>query len=52
MAYSKQENAIIEKANTEFNRHIRAIIFDRMENTDIWSDVLPLIQRIMNSGKS
>ena len=51
MAYSKQENAIIEKANTESNRHIRAIIFDRMENTDIWFDVLPLIKRIMNSEK-
>jgi hypothetical protein len=49
MAYSKQENAIIERANKEFNRHIRAIIFERREVKDIWSDMVPLVQRIMNS---
>ena len=38
MSYSKQENAIIERANKEFNRHIRAIIFERREVKDIWSE--------------
>ena len=47
LAYSKQENAIVERANKEVMRHLRAIVFDtRLKNE--WSLVLPLVQRIMN----
>ena len=48
LAYSKQENAIVERANKEIMRHLRGIVFDtRIKNE--WSLVLPLVQRIMNS---
>jgi hypothetical protein len=46
--YSKQENAIVERANREVLRHLRAILYDRRIQSD-WSAVLPMVQRIMNS---
>ena len=47
--YSKEENSIVERANKEVMRHLRAIIFDsRVKNT--WSmDYLPLVMRILNA---
>jgi hypothetical protein len=49
IAYSKEENSIVERANEEVMRHLRAIIFDR-RIVDHWSsDYLPLVQRIMNA---
>ena len=49
MAYSKEENSIVERANRETGRHLRAIIFHKnMKAT--WSQALPLVQRIMNSN--
>jgi hypothetical protein len=48
MAYSKEENAIVERANKEIMRHLRNIIFDK-DVLKKWSDYLPLVQRIMNS---
>ena len=48
-AYSKEENAIVERANKEVMRHLRAIVYDdRVYNR--WSTVqLPLVMRILNS---
>ena len=48
LAYSKQENGIIERSNKEILRHLKAIIF---ESAIIkrWSKDLPLVQRIINS---
>lgn len=49
LAYSKEENAIVERANKETLRHLRAMIFD--ENiVHIWSECLPFVQRIINSS--
>ena len=47
--YSKEENSIVERANKEVMRHLRAIVFDaRIKDT--WSmDYLPLVMRILNS---
>jgi hypothetical protein len=50
MAYSKQENAIVERANKEIERHIRNFIFDN-EVIQKWSKYIPLVQRICNSCK-
>ena len=50
MAYSKEENAIVERANKEILRHLRNIIFDKNVLNN-WSMYLPLVQRIMNSSK-
>ena len=48
LAYSKEENAIVERANKEVLRHIRNMIFDRRIMAQ-WSDYLPLVQRIIMS---
>ena len=45
---SKQENAIVERANREVMRHLRAIIYDDRVIGE-WSRHLPFTQRIMNS---
>jgi hypothetical protein len=47
-AYSKEENAIVERANKEVLRHLKAIIFNS-KVIDSWTDYLPLVQRIMNA---
>jgi hypothetical protein len=47
-AYSHEENAIVERANKEVNRHLRAICFDRKIKAK-WRQSLPLVQRIMNA---
>ena len=47
-AYSKQENAIVERANKEVMRHLRAFTME-IKTFDKWSIVLPLVQRIMNT---
>ncbi len=48
-AYSSEENGIVERANQEVLRHLRALLFDsRVQNK--WSfEQLPLVQRIMNT---
>jgi len=48
MPYSHQENAIVERANREVNRLLRAIVFDMKVKKD-WSLYLPLVGRVMNS---
>lgn len=49
LAYSKQENAIVERVQKESLRHLRAIVFD--ENiAHRWSTCIPFIQRIINSS--
>jgi hypothetical protein len=49
LAYSKEENAIVERANKEVLRHLRAIIYERGVITE-WYKYLPLVQRIMNAS--
>jgi hypothetical protein len=47
VAYSKQENGIIERSNKEILRHLKAIIYERsVMNT--WRRYLPLVHRILN----
>ncbi len=49
LAYSKEQNAIVERANKEVMRHLTAIIFDRRVS-EVWSsEYLPLVQRTMNA---
>ncbi len=49
LAYSKEHNAIMERANKEVMRHLTAIIFDKRVNAAWSSEYLPLVQRIMNA---
>ena len=48
LAYSKEENAIVERCNKESMRHIRAMVFEINKKTS-WKIHIPLAQRIMNS---
>ena len=48
VAYSKEENAIVERANKEVLRHLRALIFELGKRND-WIKFLPLVRRIMVS---
>ncbi len=48
-AYSKEENAIVERENKETMRHLRAIVFDDRVFKYWSSDQLPLVARIVNS---
>ena len=49
LAYSKQENAIVERVNKEVNRHLRAFTFDTT-SLDSYKLCLPFVQRIINSA--
>ena len=48
MAYSKEENALVERVNKEVMRHMRNIIFDQRVKK-CWGDYYPLVERIINS---
>ena len=49
LAYSKQENAIVERVNKEVNRHLRAFTF-HSTNLEAYRLCLPFVQRIINSS--
>jgi transposase InsO family protein len=46
LRYSKEQNAMVERANKEVLRHLRNMLYDKRILTT-WSDCLPLIQRII-----
>ena len=48
LAYSKEENAIVERCNKEVLRHLQALVFE-INKRDTWIRYLPLVQRIINS---
>jgi hypothetical protein len=49
LAYSKEHNSIVERANKEVMRHLTAIIFDRRISSSWSMEFLPMVQRIMNA---
>ena len=48
LAYSSEENSIVERANKEVMRHLRAVIFDK-NLIKKWEEYLPIVQRIINA---
>ena len=48
LAYSKEENAIVERANKEVMRHLRAMLFDKRLKQH-WHKYLPFVGRIINT---
>jgi len=50
MAYSHQENSIVERANREVNRWLREMLYDLGLNKNVWSRYLPFVQRIHNAS--
>ena len=51
LAYSKEENAIVERYNKEINRHLRTLTYDNSSLID-YKKSLPFVQRILNSNHS
>ena len=50
LAYSKEENGLVERANKEVMRHLRALIYEAKDFGE-WSKLLPFVKRIMNASK-
>jgi hypothetical protein len=50
MSFSKEESAIVERANKEVLRHLRNFIFDNAAKRN-YSRYIPLVERIMNSSR-
>ena len=48
---TKEENAIVERANQEVIRHLRALLFDKRVYNKLSFEELPQVQRIMNTVK-
>ena len=49
IAYSHEENAIVERVNKEIVRHLRAIILDK-NVIHQWSKCVPFVKRIINAS--
>ena len=49
MAYSSQENAIVERVNKEVNRHLKGLMFDTPSLVH-YAKCIPFVQRIINSS--
>jgi hypothetical protein len=49
IAYSKEENSLVERSNKEVLRHLKNIIFDQRVMQQ-WSIYLPLVMRIFNAS--
>lgn len=49
VAYSHEENGLVERVNKEIVRHLRAIILDR-NVIHIWSQCIPFVKRIINAS--
>jgi transposase InsO family protein len=51
LAYSSQQNSIVERVNKEINRHIRSLTFESNSIED-YHLTLPIVQRILNAAYS
>ena len=51
IAYSHQENGMIERSNRSIMNYLRAIVINRKIQTQ-WSECLPLVQRIHNASRN
>ena len=50
LAYSKEENSLVERANKEVMRHLRNLLFERNITSD-WENHLGTVMKIMNHQK-
>ena len=48
LAYSHEENGIVERANKEIGKHLRGFLFEQTVK-DTWRTYLPFVQRICNT---
>jgi hypothetical protein len=51
LAYSKEENSLVERANKEVMRHLRNLVFSHNEIAKWSKHYVPIVQRIMNTSR-
>ena len=51
LAYSSEENAIVERANKEVNRHLRVMIFNEQDIHSL-PKMLPCVMRIIKTTRN
>ena len=51
IAYSKEEQGIVERANGKVGEWVRKLIYDRKLERTLWSKFLPFVQRLHNASK-
>ena len=51
IAYSKEEQGIVERANGKVGEWVRKLIYDRKLEHTLWSKFLPFVQRLHNASK-
>ena len=49
MAYSSEENAIVERCSKEINRYIEAFTFDR-STSDNYQEIIPFVTQLLNTN--
>jgi hypothetical protein len=49
VAYSHEENGMVERCNKEVNKHLRALVHE-IRRKDKWAELVPLVQRIYNTS--
>ena len=49
LAYSSQENVIVERVDKEVNRHLRGLVFDT-PSLEGYEKCIPFVRRIINSS--
>ena len=49
LAYSHQENSIVERANKEVNRWLRDCLYARRKKKEEWTSMIPFVTRIHNA---
>jgi hypothetical protein len=51
IAYSKQEQGIVERANGKIGNWVRHLIYDKKLEKTLWSEYLPFVQRLHNASE-
>jgi len=51
LAYSKEENSMVERCNREVMRHVRALVYEICDESE-WEDLVPVAKRIMNGVRN
>ena len=49
LAYSHEENSLVERANKEVNRWLRDCLYSQRKNKSEWSQMIPFVTRIHNA---
>jgi hypothetical protein len=49
IAYRPQANGIVERANGEAMRHLKALVMENVDLKSTWSTYLPLVARLLNA---